>query len=263
MSIDFTIAFICHNEPELLEKTISQNIQSLCHNTNENYDIILVVDGAETVDYEYLVKLAYRYGVNEVRLRTRIKNCAKGDPSNNGHFHLFSTKTPYLITLESDVVLFNLELEFDVLKNIKELFKRHEKLCLATRMDDHDCWQWKLQYCSQLFEEGILSVNRVSSHFLVYDTNKCQAYFNNNDFFNLDLFYDHYNSWYNYEDMISKYFSYPKGPGIGYLENFPIRTYHCDEKIKKDSPFYSKALNKKIQIFEKRKKEVELLISTR
>lgn len=261
MSIDFTIAFICHNEIPLLEKTIPRNIKSLCENTDEKFDIILVMDGVEVFSYQSFIEKAFEYGVNEVRLRSRVKNCATGDSSNNGHFHIFSEKTPYLITLEGDVVLFNLDTSFDILKNIRELFNRHQELCIATRMDDYDCWLWKLERVGQPFEEGVYSVNRVSSHFLVYDTQRFRKYLANKEKITLNSFYDNPESWYNYEDLISVYFAYPNGPGIAFLDSFPMRVYHCDRKIESGSPFYTKDLNNKLFIFHQREKEVELLLS--
>lgn len=258
MSIDFTIAFVCHDGIDILKKTLPQNINSLCKFTNETYDLLLVIDGVETVNYKPLIDLAFSYGINEVRMRTRVKNCATGDPSNNGHYHLFSNKTKYLISFEEDVALFNLNYSFDILHNLKILFENHSDMCLASKMDDHDCWVWKLKNVGVPFEAGYPRVNRVSSHFLVYDTQRCDKMLSISKFKKIDLFFDNGNSWLNYEDFLSKNFAKNSSSMICNLDAFPIKVFHCDSKINKSSPYYTKSKEAKINIFNDIKNQLDV-----
>ena len=122
----FTIGFICHNDFELLQRTIPQNLQAICNQTDESYDVVLVVDGAENISPGKFLEAAEGWGIDELRFRWRHRNCATGDPSNNGHFHLFSDKSPYLLTMEGDVAIFKTDPSFDVLKAFKSLFQQHK-----------------------------------------------------------------------------------------------------------------------------------------
>lgn len=254
MNCNFTIAFICGGGYEYFHKILENNIRVLCDNTNESFDLVLFLDGFENYDYEPYIKLAQKHKFNEIILRSRKSNCANGDPSNNAHKHIFSTKTKYLITFESDVAIFKTEKNFDILKKIRETFEANKNIYLLTKIDDFDCWKEKLIFDSKDLCAGVHSVNRVSSHFLVYDTFRCEQVFKKNpDCF--DNFYDTETKWYNYEDMLSNLFAKPKGPGIGFLHTFPIKVFHCDEKVHKDSVFYKKDAATKIRVFEKRKAE--------
>lgn len=256
MSIDFTVAFICHSELELLEKTIKQNLAALRETAQgEEFDSIMVVDGAETAPTALLTEFAFREGINEVRLRTRKSLCATGDPSNNGHYYIIRHKSKYLITLEGDVVMFLNNSNFNLFQNIRDFFERHKDIFLATKIDDFECWSWKLKQVSENFEEGIQSVNRVSSHFLIYQLERFHNYFDRNSPISLNSFYDTQTSWFNYEDYLSKHVAVPNGPGIAFLESFPISVYHCDRKVADGSPFYSKNIEDKIKVFYQRREQ--------
>jgi len=257
MPVTFTIGFICHNDFDLLEKTIPQNLHAICKDTKESYDVILVVDGAEGIDPSRFLDSVPRWGIDEVRFRWRLRNCAGGDPSNNGHLHILSNKTPYLLTLEGDVVLFKTDSSFDILAEFRALFERHENLALATCMDDYDCWVWKLKDVGPAFELGVQSVNRLSSHFLVYNTERFCKYFIGNKRLSPDLFYEDSKGWFNYEDLLSTTFAYPAGPGIAFVKAFPIKVYHCDIKVEPGSVDYTKDLQIKINEFERRKQELK------
>lgn len=247
MSIDFTIAFIGHGEFDLMRKTIPLNIRSLTSNTKERFQTLLILDGAEKYSYKDFSDEMFGIGIDEIRVRSRARNVASGDPSNNGHYHLLSDRTPYLISLESDIALFNTSETFDVLLELKMLFQRHEELAVATRMDDHSCWVWKQEEVGSEFEDGIKSVNRVSSHFLAYDVERARKVLGRVP---IDTFHDTKNDWFNYEDLISERFARPQGTGIAYLDSFPIRCFHCDEKEYSGSPFYTKDSKRKMQIFD-------------
>ena len=107
--------------------------------------------------------------------------------------------------------------------------------------------------------KGVRSVNRVSSHFLVYDTKRCCQYINSIGGWSLSGMYDTGAEWHNYEDRVGKTFRYPDGPGIGYIDSIPFKVYHCDEKIEEGSPFYKRDIQTRLRVFDERKHECDLL----
>lgn len=241
----FTIAFILHSEFELITRTVPHNIRQLTESTDEDFDIVMVVDGFKEEEALKMLKAASSWGVDEVRFRKRNRNCATGDPSNNGHYHLLSDKTQYLVSFEGDVALFKHKKSLDVLKAFKGLFQRHPELVLATKMSDHACWKWKLRKVGPEIEPGIWSVNRVASHFLVYNMYNYRRIVKPKH----DIFHEHKGEYYNYEDFLSHQFRYPLGYGIAYMDELPISVFHCDRKIAPDSEFYRRDLREKIKIF--------------
>jgi len=253
----FTIGFVCHADLELVDRTIPMNIKSLCEGTKESVDVIVSVDGANAEQKAWYLEAATRWGVDEIRFRSRRRNCAGGDPSNNGHAHLLGAKSPYLITLEGDVGLFNLEgPAFDVLAEFRALFERHPTLPLATRMDDTECWVWPLQDAGPPLEAGIRSVNRVSSHFLVYATERIRRVWDVEDTFDITSFTDDGKCGFNYEDYLSR-LARPNGPGIAFVDRFPIRVFHCDRKTNVGSSQYTKDLAVKCAELEQRIQQME------
>jgi hypothetical protein len=255
MNVSFTIAFIVHTGHEIMSLTIPQNIEALCGYTCERFDLILIADGVTNhADRCKLLRAADSWGIDEVRFRSRRHNCAGGDPSNNGHFHTLSLKTPYLMTLEEDVVIFLQDRTFDVLAEFRALFDRHPRLALATRMDDSDCWVWKLEQSGPDIEPGVKSVNRVASHFLTYATGRMAGFLRSASYCP-EVFYDQSKNWFNYEDLISATFAEPAGPGIAFVQKFPIRVFHCDLKVAEGSPYYTKELTAKVGSFHARKRE--------
>lgn len=255
---DFSIVFICHKQIPIMLKTIPNNIASLCSNTKESYEVILVLDGVDNIAYyNQIFEQAVGWGVDEIRLRWRNKNCATGDGSNNGHAQSFSGKSRFLITIEEDVAVFNNNPQIDILCWIRQIFEENPNLSLATRADDHNCWVWKLEDVDKPYANGVRCVNRVSSHFLIYDTTRCQKYLDKIGGIPLYNFYDNPENWFNYEDFLSVQFAKPKGPGIGYLDKSPIEVFHCDKKIHPYSPFYTKNTNLKLKMFSDLKKRSE------
>src|SRR5438046_3043165 len=103
---EFTIAFLVHADIPLLERTIPTTIETLTAESNRTWDLVLVVDGAETAPVDQLVDLSAKCGFDEVRLRRRSGHVAGGDPSNNGHVHLIPAKGRFLISVEGDIVAF-------------------------------------------------------------------------------------------------------------------------------------------------------------
>jgi hypothetical protein len=133
------------------------------------------------------------------------------------------------------------------------VFHMHAHLALATRMDDHQCWAWKLADAGPSLAPGIRSVNRVSSHFLAYDVARVRRQSERLDGSTL---YDDGRTWFNYEDWLSAKFAVPRGSGIGFLDRFPIRVFHCDRKRSVGSPFYTGDPAVKLGEFNRRKSEI-------
>ena len=254
---EFTIAFVVHGDVPLLERTIPTTIKTLCHGTTRSYDLLLVIDGAETAPVPDILARAHtEWGIDEVRLRWRSRHRAGGDPSNNGHVHLPPAKGRFLLSLEGDVVAFRAG-DGDVLDAVAYAFEACPQLALATRIDDHDCWQWGLEEVGPPFGQGIRSVNRVSSHFLIYELPRATRVMRSAGGPPADQFHDSDVQWFNYEDWLSKTFARGAGPGIGYFDELPIRVFHCDAKVAPASALYTRRLDVRLRVFEERRKLVE------
>lgn len=251
---DFTIAFIAHNDFEIASRTIPQNIKALTQQTNYSYHVILVLDGFEAFDCQPYINKMSDWGVDEIRLRSRGRVCAGGDPSNNAHLYLLSLQSKYMIEIESDVALFETNQIEDPLKELDSYFNRNKDQCMATKVEDFDCWQWKLEKVSEDIDDGVWSTNRLSSHFLVYQTERFLNYLDENDIaLTCDTFHDDGENWFNYEDFLSYHFAKPNGPGIGFFRQLSLDVYHCDEKEFEGSAFYKKDIDLKCSIFDKLK----------
>ena len=143
----------------------------------------------------------------------------------------------------------------DVLDLLAASFDACPDLALATRIDDHDCWQWPLVEVAAPMAPGIRSVNRVASHFLVYDLPRATSVMWAGGGPPADRFHDSPESWFNYEDWLSQTFAAPGGPGIGYLDDLPIAVFHCDEKVAPGASMYRRDLVVRLRIFEQRRLE--------
>lgn len=256
MNPEITINFIAHDEIELLALTLPQNIQTLAARTSRLFDLCLTIDGAETAPVAEIIAIAQENGIDEIRLRYRRRNCATGDPSNNGHMHGLHDKTPYLLTLESDICIFRIDPAFDILDAAIRFLDRHPEVPLLHRMDDTDCWQWQLEKVAEDIEPGVWSVNRLSSHFLVY---RIAAFREVMGWPTLDTYHDDGTTWLNVEDFWSKSLAAPAGPGIPFVASWPMRVYHCDEKIAPESAHYRRDLDTKLRVFHHRCAEVNAL----
>ncbi|MEJ2611285.1 MAG: hypothetical protein P8179_14675 [Candidatus Thiodiazotropha sp.] len=256
---EFTIACLVHGDIPLLEKTIPTTIEALTAESNHTWDTVLIVDGVESAAADQLLELGHRFGFDEIRLRNRMRHVSPGDPSNNGHAHMLPGKGRYLISFEGDVVAFRTG-PGDVLDIISSVFEMCPNLALATRIDDHDCWQWPLHEVGPPLTQDVRSVNRVSSHFLIYDLPRATREIWMAGGVAANEYHDDGKCWYNYEDWLSKQFAAPKGSGIGFIDNLPIKVFHCDEKIAHESALYRRDLRVRLQVFENRKKQCENLI---
>jgi hypothetical protein len=247
---EFTVVFLVHGPIELLDRTVPTTIEALTARTRRTVDLVLAIDGAETAPVDALLERAPRWGIDEVRLRRRDRNVAGGDPSNNGHAHLVPGKGRFLITVEGDVVAFRAG-EGDPLAFVAETFDRTPELALATRIDDHDCWREPLLDVGSPLAPGVRSVNRVASHFLVYDLPRALPVIWAAGGVPASSFHDSDEAWFNYEDWLSRTFAAPAGPGIGYLSELPVRVFHCDEKTAPGAATYTRSLDVRLRVFER------------
>lgn len=251
---EFTIGFLVHATIPLLKRTIPTTIETLTAGTNCTFDLVLAIDGAERAPVAELLSLAEQWGFDEVRMRWRSRHVSGGDPSNNGHVNWLPGKGRYFIGIDGDVVAFRTG-EGDVLDQLAASFQACPDLAVATRIDDHDCWQWPLAEVAAPLAPGIRSVNRVASHFLVYDLSRATEVMWTGGGPPAERFHDSPESWFNYEDWLSQTFAAPAGPGIGYLDRLPIAVFHCDEKVAPGSSMYSRDLDVRLRVFEQRRAE--------
>lgn len=251
---EFTIAFLVHGDVALLEQTIPTTIRTLTDSSTRTWDLVLVVDGAETAPVAELLDLARRCHFDEVRLRWRTGHVAGGDPSNNGHVNLIPGKGRFLVGVEGDVVAFRTG-PGDVLDMLARTFDACPDLALAIRVDDHDCWQWPLTDVGAPLGPGVRSVNRVASHFIVYHLPRATRVMWAAGGPGAERFHDDGTEWFNYEDWLSGIFAAPAGAGIGYLDALPIRVFHCDEKTVPAGAVYSRDLATRLRVLERRRAE--------
>ena len=61
-----------------------------------------------------------------------------------------------------------------------------------------------------------------------------------------------------YEDFLSKNFAKNSSSMICNLDAFPIKVFHCDSKINKSSPYYTKSKEAKINIFNDIKNQLDV-----
>jgi hypothetical protein len=246
---EFTIYFLVHGDLPLLEEIVPMGVAALCDETVCSYDLILVGDGVLPELRADVTRLAEdHWGFDEVRFRSRRRHRAPGDPSNNGHTHLLAAKGRFAIVVEGDVAVMRAGAG-DVLRQIRDAFDAASEMCLATRIDDWSNWVWSLRQTSPPLAPNVLSINRVSSHFLIYDVVRLLASCVRNPDF-ASAFHDDGGHWFNYEDWLSHCFARPQGGGIGFLSGLPIRVHHCDEKQFHGSPFYKRDLPTRLRVLD-------------
>jgi hypothetical protein len=248
MLADITLAFIGHNEFDLMRRTIPHNMEVLAGRCQVPVDTMLILDNADrNVDALSFVSEAHQWGINEVRLRSRQRIVAPGDGANNPHVHLISDRTKYLVSIEADVAVFPRQ-GCDLLGEIVDLFKRVPQVPVITKVSDHDCWAWALEDVGKPFGLGVRNVNRLSSHFLAYDTERLRRWIPAD--FDWSVLFDDGKNWYNYEDVLSLVLAQPAGPGIAFAESLRAQVFHCDEKVVAGSPFYKRDRQQRLDIFE-------------
>lgn len=253
---EFTIAFVVHGDVPLLECTVPTTIAALTEGTTRSYDLVLAVDGCESAPVTEILDRADAWGFDEIRLRRRDRHAASGDPSNNGHLHLPPAKGRYLICVEGDVAAFRCG-PGDPLDQIATAFDVCPTMALATRIDDHACWQWAMTDVGPPRATAIRSVNRVASQFLIFDLVRYGRVIAETGGPPGHLFHDSSQRWFNFEDWLSRTFAAPAGPGIGYLDDLPLKVFHCDEKTAPGAATYTRRLDVRLRVFEQRRQECE------
>lgn len=241
----FQIISIVSNELDLLKVTLPTSVNALTQNSDYKYEVVLHVDGATKDSIKKIIKMYDKLNIDEVRIRNKKNKefICPGDPSNNSHFHALSNKCDYTIEIESDVVAVLSRGDYDALGEIVAFFDRNPKACLLSSVIDHDCWVWKLKDVGHPLEKNARSVNRISSHFLVYHNQRFL------DFAERSGIYDfsQYTNNFNYEDVISKAFTDNNVPLV-FLDNWAIKVRHCDEKLHTGSLHYKRDPKVKMKI---------------
>lgn len=243
----FTILFVFHKDIDLLEKTLPQTLAALTQNTAVSYEVILVADGTDLSMIERLVPRLENWGVDELRFRRRERFVASGAGSNNAHMHQFKATVPYLIHLEDDILVFNNDPSFDVLRAAIELFERHHNIPVIFKMNDYESWSWKLSDVSAELEPGVRSVNRVSTHFIIYHSARFYAVSKGFGAFDSDVFIDRDDLSYNWEDLVS-HVGTTGGRAIAFPEAWPLVALHCDRKIAPGSMYNTQDVSVKLEI---------------
>lgn len=241
----FQIISIVANELDLLRITLPTSVDALTKNSSYKYEVILHVDGASDDSLRKIVRLRNELNIDEIRMRNKKnkKFVCPGDPSNNSHFHALSNKSDYTIEIESDVIAVLKKNNYDALKEIVTFFDRHPKVCLASSVIDYDCWAWKLEDVSCPLEKNVRSVNRVSSHFLIYHNQRFLDFAKHNGIYS----FTKYSNDCNYEDVVSDALVRNNLP-IAFFENWAIKVRHCDEKQFEGSLYYKRDQKLKIKI---------------
>lgn len=241
----FQIISIVANELDLLSVTLPTSIDSLTKNASCDYEVVLQVDGANDESMHRFIDLRNQLSIDELRIRNKQSKdlICPGDPSNNSHFHTLSNKCEYVIEIESDVIAVLQDKNYDALGEIIKFFEKHSSVCIATSVIDYDCWVWKLEDTGKNIDSNIRNVNRVSSHFLIYNTERFSKFAKENDIYD----FSKYNEDSNYEDVISLAFTNKKLP-IAFFDNWEVKVRHCDDKQYEGSMFYKRDSQLKMKI---------------
>lgn len=245
----FRIAFLFHQNLELLSRTLPQCVEALTASTRESYEIVLVADGSPPGVVHELIPLLPGWGVDELRVRDRRRGVASGDPSNNGHARMFDHPSPYLIVIEDDVLVFRTDPHFDVLAACRQLLARHPEIPVICRADDYDEWSWQLEDLGGEVEPGVRSVNRVSTHLIVYEMQRFVPVAGRFGGFELDVFVDREDLSYNWEDVVS-HVGTTGGRRIAFPAAWPMSVFHCDRKVAPGSMHNTQDPRVKLHVFE-------------
>jgi hypothetical protein len=143
----FQIAFLFHDNLDLLGRVLPRCLDALTSGTAESYEVVLHCDGTPAEIAAKLPALAARWGVDEVRYRRRARFVSSGDRSTNGHRRLFATRSPYLIVIEDDVVAYRTESSFDphdcLHRSLGVVLNQTGVICLVRRVTPDRRWRWR------------------------------------------------------------------------------------------------------------------------
>lgn len=226
----FRLAFLFHADLSLLERTLPACLEALTAGTHQTFEVVLHCDGTPVEMARELLALQERWGIDEIRFRSRQRFTASGDPSNNGHRRLFGGRSRYVVVVEDDVLVERLDASFDPLTAWRDLFEAHTEVVAACAMGDHGDWAWALDDVEPPIAPGLRSVNRVATHLVAYDCTRFLPVAARFGAFDLDVFVDREDLSYNWEDLVS-HVGTTGGRRIAWPESWPLRAYHCDRKV--------------------------------
>lgn len=226
----FRIACLFNRDVEVLERTLPRCLDALTGATRESFEVVVHGDGTPDDIAAHVLAQRGRWGIDELRFRTRERHVASGDASNNGHRRLFGGRARYLVVIEDDVWMHLTEPSFDVLRACRELFERHPDVPVIGKVDDHAVWAWKLDDLGPVIEPGVRSVNRVATHFIVYDLARFVPAATRFGAFEPDVFIDRGDLSYNWEDVVS-HVGTTGGRRIAWPDSWPLNVFHCDRKV--------------------------------
>jgi hypothetical protein len=235
----FRVAFLFHADIALLRSTLPRCVEALTSGTTESFEVVLHCDGSPPETVAEVSSCLEEWGVDELVVRQRSRHVASGDPSNNGHRRLVdSCRARYLVVVEDDVVMYRTQSMFDVLSACRGLFERHPSIPVLSKVDDHAQWSWKLRDRGPGIEVGVRSVNRLSTHFVVYDTHRFVPAARRFGAFDLDVFIDREDHSYNWEDVVS-HVATSGGRHIAFPQSWPLDVFHCDRKVAPGSMYHT------------------------
>lgn len=226
----FRLVFLFHADLPVLERTLPACVEALTAGTRQTYEVVVHCDGTPPEVAGELLVRQERWGVDEVRFRSRRRFTASGDRSNNGHRRLFGGRSRYLVVVEDDVLVDRLDGSFDPLTAWRELFETHAGVVAACAMADHGDWAWALDDAGPPISPGVRSVNRVATHLVAYDRARFLPPAGRFGAFDLDVFVDREDLSYNWEDLVS-HVGTTGGRRIAWPEGWPLRAHHCDRKV--------------------------------
>lgn len=233
---DFRIVFIFHMDLSLFARTFERCIHALTEPTRQSYEVTIYCDGTPEHVFTEVAKRAIGWGVDTLVLRQRSRHVAVGAPGNNAHRRLFDAPNPYLIVIEDDVSMYKHDKAFDVLTAIRESFDATPTAVALTKIDDHEKWSWALTDVTAPRPNGDRIVNRLATHFVCYMVPSFMRASASFGIRNLDLFVDR-NDWsYNWEDLVS-HVGTTGGNVILFPQAWPLRVFHCDDKVAAGSMF--------------------------
>lgn len=234
----FRIVFLFHRDLALLSRTLPRCLDAFTAGTSESFEVLVHCDGTPADVAAHMPALAERWGVDEVRLRSRTRFVASGDGSNNGHQRIMTRAVPYLLVLEDDVVAYRTDPAFDPLAAIAACFERHRDVPVWSTVADYEQWSWRLRDLGEPVEPGVRSTNRLSTHCIAYDTQRFLTAAARFGGFEREVFIDRPDHSYNWEDLVS-HVATTGGRRIAFAEGWPLRVFHCDRKVEDGSMYHT------------------------
>lgn len=225
----FRVVCLFHRHIDVLQRALPTCVRALTEGTRQDVELTLHCDGTQPDVAAQVIARQTEWHLDEVRIRRREHEIASGDASNSGHRRLFGGRERYLVVVEDDVWMYRSDPSFDVLTESLRLFQACPDVTAICKLDDHDAWAWKLADAGPSLAPGVRSVNRVATHFIIYDLARFLPAAERFGAFDLDVFIDRDDFSYNWEDLVS-HVATTGGRCIAWPERWPLHVYHCDRK---------------------------------